>query len=98
MSLFMAIGMDLQGVIRATTWNSAREIKREDLGNLSVGAGADVAIFNLRDGKFGFYDQDSYKVDGKNRLECEVTIRDGKVVYDFNGSAVPIIIPAHPLY
>jgi len=98
MSTFMAMGMDLKDVITATTWNSAKIIKREELGNLSPGSCADVAIFNLREGKFGFYDRDGQRIEGSNRLECEVTIREGKVVYDLNGIAMPIIIPGHRRY
>ncbi|MEX2235584.1 MAG: amidohydrolase/deacetylase family metallohydrolase [Cyclobacteriaceae bacterium] len=98
MSLFMAMGMELKDVITATTWNSAKIIRREELGSLSPGSSADVAIFNLRNGKFGFYDRDGQRIEGNNRLECEVTIREGKVVYDLNGLARPIIIPGHPRY
>lgn len=92
MSKFMVIGMDLPSVIRATSWNPAKEIKREELGHLSVGAEADVAILNLRKGDFGFYDYTGYKIAGKERLECEVTVRAGKVVYDMNGLTDPIAL------
>ncbi|RYF91054.1 MAG: amidohydrolase/deacetylase family metallohydrolase, partial [Chitinophagaceae bacterium] len=46
MSKFLAMGMKLQDVIKASTWNPAVEIKRQELGHLSVGAEADVAILN----------------------------------------------------
>ena len=98
MSLFLAMGMELPDVIRATTWNSARIIKRDDLGSLSVGSCADVAIFNRRKGRFGFYDRAGQRIEGRRRLECEATIREGKVVFDQNGIARPIVIPAHPYY
>jgi dihydroorotase len=93
MSLFMAIGMPFKDVIAASTWNPAKEIKHEELGNLSVGTVADIAIFNLREGKFGFYARDG-KVNGKNRLETEMTIRNGKIVYNLNAIAEPNILPA----
>lgn len=93
MSTFLALGMDLPGVVRASTATPAREIKREDLGNLSPGSVADVALFNLREGKFGFYDHTGYKVEGARRLECAMTIRNGKIVYDLNGIAMPIYPP-----
>jgi dihydroorotase len=92
MSVFMALGMPFKDVIAASTWNPAREVKREELGNLSVGSGADIAIFNLREGKFGFYARDG-KINGKNRLETEMTIRDGKIVYNLNAIAEPNILP-----
>lgn len=92
MGLFMAMGMDLQSVIRASTWNPAQEIKRPELGNLSVGAVADIAIFNLRDGKFGFPGRDG-KIEGTKRLETEMTIRGGNMVYNLNGIADPVHPP-----
>lgn len=90
MSKLMSIGMSLQGVVQAATWNPAREIKHEELGNLSEGAIADIAILNVRNGKFGFFDYTGYKVEGTQKLECEITIKDGKVVYDLNGLATPL--------
>jgi dihydroorotase len=84
--------MNLNSVIRATTSNPAKEIKREDLGNLSVGSDADVAILNLREGKFGFFDYKGYKIEGDKKLECEMTIRGGKIVYDLNGIANPVVV------
>ena len=95
MSLFMAMGMDLQSVIKASTWNPAQEVKRPELGNLSVGAEADVAIFTLREGNFGFYARDG-KIAGKNRLETEMTIRGGRIVYNLNAIAEPNILPSAP--
>ena len=94
MSKFIAMGMDLKSVITASTWSPAKLIKHEELGNLSVGSGADVAILNIREGKFGLFDYTGYKIAANKRLECEVTIRDGKIVYDFNGIATPVVVPA----
>ena len=96
MSKFLAMGMDLASVIRASTWNPAQEIKREDLGHLSVGAEADVAVLNLREGKFGLFDYTGYRIDATKKLECELTIRGGKTVYDLNGIANPIFVPNRP--
>jgi dihydroorotase len=93
MSKFMAMGVDLRSVIAAATWNPAREIKREELGNLSVGAEADVAIFSLRQGKFGFFDYVGKKITGSQKLEAEMTIRAGKIAYDLNGIANPVFPP-----
>jgi len=96
MSKFLAMGMDLVSVIKASTWNPAQEIKREDLGHLSVGAEADVVVLNLRDGKFGLFDYTGYRIDATKKLECELTIRAGKTVYDLNGIANPIFVPSRP--
>ena len=92
MSKMLGIGMDFKSVIKASTWNPAVEIKREELGNLSVGADADVAILNLREGKFGFFDYTGYKIQADKKVECEMTIRGGKIVYDLNGIATPIVV------
>ncbi len=93
MSRFMAMGMDLPAVVKATTSNAAKAIKREELGNLSVGSVADVAIFNIREGKFGFWDKTGYKMPATKKLECEVTIREGRIVYDLDGLAEPVVVP-----
>ncbi|MES1250046.1 MAG: amidohydrolase/deacetylase family metallohydrolase, partial [Chitinophaga rupis] len=71
----------------------AREIKREELGHLSVGSVADVAILGIREGKFGFFDYTGYKIPGSRKLECEMTIRAGKIVYDLDGIANPVQLP-----
>ena len=92
MSKFLAMGMDLQSVIKATTSTAAMVIKREELGNLSVGSDADVAILNIREGKFGFWDYTGNKIEGTKKLECEMTIRGGKIVYDLNGIATPVVV------
>lgn len=92
MSKFHQMGMDLPSVIKATTWSPAVVIQREELGHLSVGADADVAILSLREGEFGFFDYTGYKVKGTKKLECEMTIREGRIVYDLNGIADPVVM------
>lgn len=92
MSKFMAMGMDLQSVIKASTLNPAQVIKREELGNLSVGSEADIAILNIRKGKFGLFDYTGVKLETDKKLECEMTIRAGRIVYDLNGIANPIFV------
>lgn len=92
MSIFLAMGMPLPDVINAATWNPANEILHPELGHISAGAIADLAILNLRNGKFGFWDREGFKLKGKHRLECEMTIRAGTIVYDLNGIAEPEFI------
>jgi len=91
MSKFLAMGMNMDSVIRTVTWNPAKEIKHEELGNLSVGAIADIAILSMHNGDFGFYDYTGYKIKGTKKFECEMTIKGGKIVYDLNGIATPVI-------
>lgn len=90
MSKMLNIGMNLQQVIAASTWHPAQVIKREELGNISAGAGADVAVFALQKGKFGYIDSGGFAFQGTQKLQCELTIRDGKVVYDMNGISRPL--------
>ncbi len=60
-------------------------IKHDELGHLTVGAVADIAILNLKNGKFGFNDVRNWKMNGTQKLECELTLREGDVVWDLNG-------------
>ena len=85
MSKFLNMDMTLKEVIDWSTWAPAKIIKREELGHISEGAVADVAILNLRKGTFGYIDVNGGKITGDKKLECELTIRDGKIVYDLNG-------------
>ena len=89
MSKFLAMGMPLDDVIARSTWNPAREIRHEELGSLSVGAEADIAVLSLRQGHFGFTDIYGARLRGDRKLECELTLRDGIVVYDLNGITRP---------
>jgi dihydroorotase len=89
MSKFLALGMPLEEVILRSTWNPARAVKQEQLGHLSVGAPADVAVLRLETGEFGFLDSYGARLRGNQRLSCEMTLRDGKIVYELNGLARP---------
>lgn len=90
MSKFLALGMPLNEVIKAGTWRPAEVINRKELGNLSVGAIADIAVLRLQKGKYGFFDVSRYKQQGNRKLECELTIKDGAVVYDLNAISMPL--------
>lgn len=89
MSKFLAMGQPLDSVIQWSTWNPAREIHHEELGNLSIGSPADVTVLRLEKGKFGFTDMYGARMDGTQKLACEITIQAGKVVYDLNGLSRP---------
>ena|SRR5689334_5506122 len=89
MDKFLAMGMSVDEVIRRATWNPAHEIKREELGNLSVGSVADIAVLRVEKGKFGFTDMYGARMAGEQRLACELTLRNGRVVYDLNGITRP---------
>ena len=85
MSKFLNMGMTLDDVVLRSTWHPARQIKREELGNLSVGTPADIAVLRLQKGDFGFVDVNGARMQGTQKLDGELTTRDGKVVWDLNG-------------
>lgn len=85
MSKFLNMGMPLREVIRANTARAAEIVKRPELGHLGVGAEADVAVLRLRRGTFGFVDTAGGKLPGDQKLECELTVKGGQVVWDLNG-------------
>jgi dihydroorotase len=87
MSKMLNIGLTLKEVITTSTWNPAQIINKQDLGNLSVGSPADVAIFSLDSGTFGYTDVSGMKITGDKKLTCQLTVRDGRVVWDLNGLA-----------
>ncbi|WP_221929925.1 amidohydrolase/deacetylase family metallohydrolase [Fodinibius sediminis] len=90
MSKFLNMDMPLEEVILRSTWTPAQVIGREDLGHLSEGGVADVAVFNVKEGEFGFLDARGRTMKGNEKLEAELTIRDGRIVWDLNGRAVPL--------
>lgn len=89
MSKFLSLGMSLPDAIRASTWTPAQVIQRTELGNLDVGAEADVAVFRLHEGEFGYADVDDVVLHGDRKLEAELTLRAGRVVWDLNGISMP---------
>jgi dihydroorotase len=89
MSKFLALGIKPDQIIEWSTWNPAREIHHEDLGNLSIGSPADVAVLSLDHGHYGFTDMYGARMDGTEKFECQITVRNGKIVYDLNGISRP---------
>jgi dihydroorotase len=92
MTKFLLLGMKLQDVVKASTWTPAQVIKHPEIGNLSAGSEADIAILNIRTGNFGFFDYKGTKQKGDKKLECEMTIRKGRIVYDLNARATPVVL------
>ena len=87
MSKVLNFGVTLEEVVRMSTWNPARQIKRTQLGHLDQGAAADIAVLRVEKGKFGFIDAAGARRDGDRRIVAELTVREGKVVWDLNGLA-----------
>ncbi len=85
MSKFLNLGLTIQDVVARSTWNPAREIRREELGHLSPGAVADVTVLRMLSGEFGFVDVFGARMKGNRKLVAELTVKDGLVVWDLNG-------------
>jgi dihydroorotase len=86
-SAILALGSPLADVIRMATWAPAQEIKRPQLGNLDVGAEADIAVLRVEKGHFGMLDSAGARMAGTERLVCEMTLRKGQTAWDLNGLA-----------
>ncbi len=84
MSKFLALGMKPEDVIMASTWKPATVIGHPELGHLSVGAPADIAVLRIEKGRFGFGDVGGRRMSGDRKFVCELTVRDGRIVWDLN--------------
>ena len=85
MSKFLAMGVPLQDIVRRSTVNPAQEIHRPELGTLSVGKEADIAILEQLNGSFGYIDCGLARMDAKVKLVARMTVRSGRIVYDPSG-------------
>jgi dihydroorotase len=90
MNKILNLGMPLPEVIYRSTVTPAREIGHPELGHLSVGAEADVAVFKLQTGEFSYIDCGRAKINGDKKLECALTVRAGKIVFDPTGLSMPL--------
>lgn len=87
MSKFLCMGMPLKEVISRVTSRPAAAIRRPALGQLSVGSVADIAVFDVQEGNFGYLDVRGMRLDGRQRIRHLLTVRAGKVVWDLEGLA-----------
>ncbi|WP_260704423.1 amidohydrolase/deacetylase family metallohydrolase [Edaphobacter flagellatus] len=90
MSKMLALGIPFAEVIRESTTNPATEIGHPELGQIAVGSVADIAVLRVDHGQFGYSDLAGGKVNGTERIVPEMTIRNGRVVFDLDArTAVP---------
>jgi dihydroorotase len=81
MSKFILFGMPLSQIMACATVNAARVFPSfDDRGTLNVGAPADLAILELRDGTFEFLDNYKATRTGRQRLFPAGTVLAGKSV------------------
>jgi dihydroorotase len=92
------MGVPLDDVIRRSTINPASEIRRPELGTLSVGKDADIAVLELMHGHFGYIDSGVAKMDANVRLMARMTIRAGRILYDPSGLSMVEWEKARPQY
>ena len=79
MSKFLMFGMPLDQVIARATVNAARIFPAfDDCGTLNIGAPADIAVLELREGTFDFVDNYKNVRSGKERLFPVATVIGGK--------------------
>jgi dihydroorotase len=91
MSKFLCLGVPLEDIIRRTTVNPAQMIHRPELGNLSIGSTADIAVLEIVKGKFAYLGSGGGKIEGDQKLQCVVTMFGGKILYDHPyGLSVPL--------
>ena len=87
MSKYLTIGMTIPDIIASGSWKPAKSIKRDDLGNLSVGSVADIAVLSILNGKYGYVDSGGNRIEGDQKFEAELTVRAGRIIWDLNGLA-----------
>jgi dihydroorotase len=91
MSKFLCLGVPFAEIVRRTTAYPAQMIHRPELGNLSVGSTADIAVLEILKGKFAYLGSGGGKIEGNQRIQCVMTIFGGKILYDHPyGLSVPL--------
>ena len=98
MSKFLSMGVSLEDIIRRSTVNPANEIRRPELGTLSVGKEADIAVLEEQHGQFSYIDCGVARMDGSLKLVARMTVRGGKIVFDPSGLSMVEWEKARPQY
>jgi dihydroorotase len=98
MSKFLSMGVPLDDIIRRSTVNPAHEIHRPELGTLSVGSEADVAVLEVLQGNFSYIDCGVARMNGKSKLTARMTLRAGRILYDPSGLSMVEWEKARPQY
>ena len=78
MSKFLALGVELGAVIRASTSAPAAALGRSDLGHLAVGAVGDASVLELAEGEFDFKDVLGETRRGTQRLQVSRLVVAGQ--------------------
>jgi dihydroorotase len=98
LSKFRSMGVPLNELVKRATVNPASEIHRTELGTLTVGKEADIAVIQELTGKFGYIDCGWARMDGDKSIVGRLTVRAGRVVYDPSGLSMVEWEKARPQY
>jgi dihydroorotase len=90
MAKFLAMGMPFKEVIYRSTQRPAEVIHRPELGHIGVGAEADIAVLELREGAFGLVDSGRARMEARQQIECRATLRAGNIAWDEYGLSSPL--------
>ncbi|MEO6013973.1 MAG: amidohydrolase/deacetylase family metallohydrolase [Devosia sp.] len=78
LSKFLALGMPLTEIIRATTEAPAAAIRRLELGTLRPGAEADASIFSLQSGRYELTDSTGMMNVASSRITMHAVVLRGR--------------------
>jgi dihydroorotase len=78
MSKFLALGIPLVEVIRATTVNPARAVSLQDRGTLRPGLLGDATVLTLEQGRFVFQDVLGEELHSEQKLACRGIVLGGR--------------------
>jgi dihydroorotase len=78
MSKFLCLGMDLGEVIRASTENAARALRRPELGTLKPGSTGDATVLSVDDGDFDYDDVTGEHMAGKRKINSRGVVIGGR--------------------
>lgn len=82
MSKFLTLGVPLHEILLRTTYKPAQVLGlAEDLGHLSPGAIADLAVLEVQSGAFEFVDTGGQILKGSQRIAAAMTIRNGRICF-----------------
>ncbi|TMJ71123.1 MAG: amidohydrolase/deacetylase family metallohydrolase [Alphaproteobacteria bacterium] len=78
MSKFLCMGMELPDVIAASTVNSARALKRPELGSLKPGSVGDATVLSVKEGRFDYVDVVGEHLEGDRKIASEGVVVGGR--------------------
>lgn len=82
MSIYRALGMPEEKILRAVTSKAARAVKREgQWGSLSVGGAADLAVLSYGDAAIDISDRAKNRLQISEGYACRLTVKNGQILY-----------------